>query len=276
MSADTTGKVSLDHIYTQPDPRAYFGALRGLEYRIPQTAKPFFADLIAEYRRAYGVAVPSVLDLGCSYGINGALLRCDATMDELYDRYSGPGAERSSHAELLESDRSLVHSRGGSAGLRFVGLDASRPALSYAVSAGFVDDALHADFENEEPGERERELLAGIDLVISTGCIGYITEKTISRIVEAQDGRRPWMAHFVLRMYPFEPVEAVLDAAGYRTVRHEGVFRQRRFAGEKERADVLGTLSSAGLDPGGLESDGWFYAHLYISRPQSHSERGAT
>jgi hypothetical protein len=27
-------------------------------------------------------------------------------------------------------------------------------------------------------------------------------------------------------------------------------------------------LSELGLDPDGLESDGWFYAELYISRPK--------
>src|SRR5262249_24553458 len=54
MHFDTTGKVALGHIYTQPDPRAYFGTLRELDYRIPELAKPYFAKLIEESREARG------------------------------------------------------------------------------------------------------------------------------------------------------------------------------------------------------------------------------
>ena len=92
MAFDATGKVALDHIYTQPDPRAYFRNLRGLDYLIPQLAKPYFHQA---HRGAPGRPrrwrCRSVLDVGCSYGINAALLSCDATMDELYDRYADRG-----------------------------------------------------------------------------------------------------------------------------------------------------------------------------------------
>jgi hypothetical protein len=43
------GKVSLSHIYTSSDPRAYINTLRRLDYRIPQLAKPYFADLSRSY-----------------------------------------------------------------------------------------------------------------------------------------------------------------------------------------------------------------------------------
>ncbi|MFI0351171.1 class I SAM-dependent methyltransferase [Actinomadura sp. 9N407] len=271
MRADT-GKISLDDIYTRPDPRAYFRTLRELDYFIPQLAKPYFRTLIQEYRDATGVRNPTVLDIGCSYGINAALLRCDATMDELYERYDGPGADKLGMAELLERDREMVLLRGaaldGPGSVRFLGLDSSRPALTYAAEAGFVDGAVHADLEENEPTERQRETLASADLVISTGCIGYVTERTLGRIVAAApEGRKPWMAHFVLRMFPFDPVEKVLDAAGYETVHAEETFRQRRFATAGEQSQVLDTLAAVGVDAGGPESEGWLSARLHISRP---------
>jgi hypothetical protein len=40
MDFDVTGKVSIDRICIQPDPRAYFGTLRELDYCIPQLANP--------------------------------------------------------------------------------------------------------------------------------------------------------------------------------------------------------------------------------------------
>ncbi|WP_067476490.1 class I SAM-dependent methyltransferase [Actinomadura hibisca] len=284
MDVGTTGKISLDHIYSQPDPRSYFGTLRPLEYQIPQLAKPHFAALAREYRESRpvsqhtvldtNVSDTTVLDIGCSYGINAALARCDATMDELYERYAGPDAARRDRAALLAHDREMVAARDGG-GVRFVGLDASGDALAYALAAGFLDDAVHADLESADPTEEQRRRLAA-DLVVSTGCLGYVTHRTIARVLEAnaEAGRRPWMAHFVLRMFPFDPVEDLLDAAGYRTERSELLFKQRRFATGEEQALVLDTLSDLGVDPGGLETDGWFYARLYLSRPRNRPERG--
>ncbi|MEV6877923.1 class I SAM-dependent methyltransferase [Amycolatopsis sp. NPDC051128] len=270
MPFDSTGKISFDHIYTAPDPRPFFGTLRRVAYHIPQLAKPYFAKLIEEYRAERGVARPTVLDVGCSYGVNAALRRCDATMDDLYAHYTGPDVRALDHAALVEADRNRVRSDNP----RFYGLDNSAPALEYALSAGFLDEALHADFERDDPDETQQKLLDDVDLVISTGCVGYVTEKTLSRIAR---GARPWMAHFVLRMFSYEPVAASLAELGYETAGVEGVFKQRRFASAEEQTQILDTLNAAGVDPAGLESDGWLYARLYVSRPEgSAAELAAT
>ncbi|WP_340562001.1 class I SAM-dependent methyltransferase [Streptomyces sp. GSL17-111] len=266
MRFDATGKVSLDHIYTQPDPRPYFTALRPLGYTVPQHAKPYFAKLVREYRDTHGVAVPQVLDIGCSYGINAALLKQDTTMEALYEHYAPGGEDRRTRAELLAEDRARARTRRP-APVRVVGLDTSAEALSYAVRAGHLDDAVHADLEQEEPTAAQRELLAGTDLVVSTGCLGYVTERTLTRVVAAQGGRRPWMAHFVLRMFPFDPIARALAELGYRTTRVEGLFPQRRFASPQEQDRVLAGMAAAGVPPGDLEADGWFAAQLFLSRP---------
>jgi SAM-dependent methyltransferase len=263
---DATGKVSLDHIYTQPDPRAYFGTLRELGYCIPQLAKPHFAALIEECRAWRGTAEPRVLDLGSSYGINAALLRCDVTMDDLYSRY-GAIAQDAPTGEVVAVDRELVRA-GRGVRARYLGLDISRPALSYATAAGFLDDAVLADLESGELTGSQRRQLAGVDLVVSTGCLGYVGAATIGKIVAACGDRLPWMAHFVLRMFPFDEIAATLARAGYDTVRLDRVFRQRTFVSPEEQAQVLDTLASVGVDPAGHETDGWFYAQLYVSRPR--------
>ncbi|MCG8918635.1 class I SAM-dependent methyltransferase [Actinokineospora sp. PR83] len=271
MDLDATGKTSFDHIYTEPDPRAYFSALRGLDYQIPELAKPYFAKLIQEYRQTQGVAVPQVLDIGCSYGINAALLRCDATMDELYTHYTDPAVTALDRDGLLAVDRAMVRSRDQLDGVRFVGFDASAPALAYAHAAGYLEDTVHADLEAGDPTPEQRARLSGTDLVISTGCVGYVTEATLTRVAAAQDGPLPWMAHFVLRMFPYTRVADALSDLGYDTVHVEGAFKQRRFASAEEQAQVLDTIAEAGVDPTGLESEGWLYAELHLSRP-----RGAT
>jgi SAM-dependent methyltransferase len=258
---DATGKISLEGIYTQPDPRGYFTTLRALDYDVPQSAAPIFRALTAQYRRAHGVPVPTVLDIGCSYGVNAALYR-GATMDGLYARYGGWTGTR---AALLERDRDLV--RTGARDARWVGLDVSGPALAYATEAGFLDDAVHADLEADEPTPRQRAVLAGADLVVSTGCLGYVTERTLARVIGTARDRLPWMAHFVLRMFPFDPIAERLAALGYDTVPVGGAFPQRRFASAREQQQILRTMAEAGVDPRGLEAEGRLYARLYVSTP---------
>lgn len=261
MPFDSTGKISFDHIYTAPDPRPFFGTLRRVGYEIPQLAKPYFTKLIAEHPAER----PTVLDVGCSYGVNAALQRCDATMDDLYAHYTGPAVRALDHAALVEADRKRTRTGGP----RWYGLDNSAPALEYALSAGFLDEVLHADLERDDPDFVQQKLLDDVDLVVSTGCVGYVTEKTLTRVAR---GARPWMAHFVLRMFSYEPIAESLAELGYETVSAGGVFRQRQFTSAEEQAQILDTLSAAGVDPTGLESDGWLYAQLYVSRPEGSAE----
>lgn len=261
----TTGKASFDDIYSRPDPRDYYARMSELDYGIPELAKPHLHRQIAEYRAATGAA-PSVLDIGCSYGVNAALLRLDTTLAELAGSYADPDAGTD---EFITRDRARLTAADALPGVRFIGMDASAPALDYACAAGLLDAVVHADLEATDPTDEQRAVLASADLVISTGCIGYVTEKTIVRIATAHPERRPWMAHFVLRMYGFGPIEAELAALGYRTERMPGEFAQRRFASAAEREQVLGTLASNGIDTTGLEDEGRLYANLYVSRPLS-------
>jgi SAM-dependent methyltransferase len=268
LDLDATGKVSLDHLYVQDDPRLYFGALRKLDYCIPQLAKPYFTKLIQEYRQTERVDVPTVLDIGCSYGVNAALLKCDATIDELYERYGRPDSQGLGREALLTRDRDFVRSRSHLDATRFVGLDSSEPALSYALAAGMLDEGVCADLERDDPTDEQRTRFAEADLIISTGCLGYVSERTIRKVATASGERLPWMAHFVLRMFPYGPVAEALSELGYETVQIEGLFKQRRFASEHEQSTVIDNLSGTGVDPRGLEDEGWLYAQLYLSLPR--------
>lgn len=261
---DTTGKASFDEIYTRPDPREYYARMSELDYRIPELAKPQFQEQIRQWRVAHDGADPTVLDIGCSYGVNAALLRLDVGIEELAASYDDPAADP---ATLIARDRARIAAADALPGVRFIGMDASEPALNYARSAGLLHGTVHADLESTEPTDEQCELLASADLVVSTGCIGYVTEKTLARVVSAHPQRRPWMAHFVLRMFSFAPIEAELAALGYRTEQLPGAYAQRRFASAEERAQVLNTLSANGIDTAGREDEGWLYADLHVSRP---------
>lgn len=280
VSLHSTGKASFDDIYTRPDPREYYARMAELDYCIPELAKPYFAKLIDDYRAATGIAAPTVLDLGCSYGVNAALLRLDLTMPELARHYVGvsdaeTGERAETTAELTARDRALL-AADQLPTVRFLGMDASRPALEYARGAGLLHDIVHADLESADPTEAQRRTIASADLVVSTGCVGYITDRTLLRVARAHGGKLPWMAHFVLRMFSFDPIAVRLGELGYRTERVPGAFRQRRFASDDERLSVLNTLEANGVDTEGYESDGWLYAQLYLSRPRLSTDHEDT
>ncbi|MCM6775529.1 class I SAM-dependent methyltransferase [Nocardia sp. CDC159] len=261
VSLHSTGKASFDDIYDRPDPSAYYGRLAELDYCIPELAKPHFHGLFAECAATLGHP-PTVLDLGCSYGVNAALLRFDATIAELAEHYrSGDTAAR------IARDRDRLAGVDHQPGVRFIGMDASAPALRYAAAAGLLHEVVHADLEVADPTEPQRQLLASADVVISTGCIGYISERTLLRVARAHGHRLPWMMHFVMRMFDFEPIGRELARIGYRVERRPGTFRQRRFASADEQKQVLKALSDRGIDPTGLEADGWLHAELHICLP---------
>ncbi len=149
-----------------------------------------------------------------------------------------------------------------------VGLDASANAIKYAVEANLLDDGVATDLESGRPSPAAAAVLDDADLVISTGCVGYVGESTFKGILEVNAPRKPWMVHFVLRMFPFTDIRETLDLLGYVTEKVEDqTFLQRRFASDEEQEHVLERLSGLGIDPTGLEAEGWYHAEAFISRP---------
>ncbi len=265
---DEVGKIDLTNIYDRPDPRLYYSTLRRLEYMIPETAKPVFQEVIGAYRQARHKDRIRIVDVGCSYGINAAILKGDLEMAQLYSLYSSEITANARRNQLLVRDQTLVEEIVKDAELEVVGLDASANAIKYAVEANLLDDGVAADLESGPPTPEVATVLDDADLVISTGCIGYVSESTFKSILEVNAPNKPWMVHFVLRMFPFTEIQETLDACGYVTEKvKDQTFLQRRFASEEEQEHVLERLSGLGIDPEGLESEGWYHAEAFISRP---------
>ncbi len=268
FALDETGKIDITDIYNKPDPRRYYSTLRHLEYQIPGTAKPVFQRVISAYRHAHEKDKVRVLDVGCSYGVNAVILKCDLGMDQLYDLYACQAGASTKRNQLLAHDQSLMDECIKDGELEVVGLDISKSAVDYAVEAHLLDDGVAANLEAGAPPSEAAAVLDEADLVISTGCIGYVGKKTLKGILDANAPQKPWMTHFVLRMFPFDERGAVLEHFGYVTEKVENqTFVQRRFASDEEQEHVLQRLSELGIDPSGLEAEGWYHAEAFISRP---------
>lgn len=264
-------KFNMDHIYNQPDPRSYFQELKKFDYSIPDTANPIFQKLVQQLQRRRNDTI-HVLDLGCSYGVNAALLKYDLTIPALYEHWGQELAD-ATQSEILEHDQRFFSKLDEAEDIRVFGLDQAEKAIAFAEKAGLLDDGLAINLETEPLPEQAGQELAAVDLVTSTGCIGYVTEKSFDRLLPAiTQGERPWFANFVLRMFPFDAIEETLDDWGYVTEKLTSeTFVQRRFASSEEQEQVMEQLRDQGVDPAGKESEGNLLAEFYLSRPKEEA-----
>lgn len=259
-------KASFDDIYLRDDPRDYFSVLGSLDYSIPDLARPIIRQIASAWRKETGRAA-TILDLGSSYGINAALFRYPLTFDMLRRRYARREMLQLSGAETRALDRNYFRSWPRVQAERLIAADVSAPAIAYAVEAGLVDDGIVHDFERGRPDDAACAKLNGVDILFSTGCVGYVTERTFDAILDCS-ARAPWVVSFVLRMFDYRPIEDALSKRGLVTEKlGSAAFVQRRFRDETEAGEVIGVLKGRGLDPAGLEAEGLFYAELFVSRP---------
>ena len=274
MSDDTTFekinavKASMDDIYDQSDPRAYFRELHKLGYTIPGIAKPIFQKLIHHLQRRRDDTV-HVLDMGCSYGVNAALLKHDLSMEELYEHWDQKALVEATSEEVVTYDRRFFNNLDEHEDISVIGLDQADSAIAFAKESGLLDEGIAVNLETEPLPTLAKEELAPVDLVISTGCVGYVTKKSFESLLPAvTQEQEPWIANFVARMFPFNSIEETLNDWGYVTERLEGqTFDQRHFASAKEQERVIDQLRTQGIDPTGKETEGHLVAEFYLSRP---------
>ena len=264
---DATGKTVFDGIYTAPDPRPYCEAMQALDYAIPKHAHPMFSKLFQDYREQSGKESVRVLDLGSSYGINAALLRLDLGLPDLFQRYTSPEAQALSSNELMQRDRNDYYLQPTQQTVDMVGFDISAPALQYAQDVGLIVDAVQANLETDEVTTRQSQQLENTDCIISSGCIGYVTTTTLEKIIDVCAPHLPWMGHCVLRMFSLQQLTTLLQTRGYEVDINPEPVPQRRFASHEEQAQVLSRLHELGVDPTGLENQGWLYAWLITATP---------
>lgn len=269
---DRDGKIDLRQIYDEPDPRGYYQTLSNLDYRIPAAAEPVFRQTISQLRRIRRCSRTTVLDVGSSYGVNAAILKHRYSLPGLFDIYGRDATEGQSRRELVVRDQTLFGNGRSDDTMVAIGLDRSAKAIQYANEAGIIDDGIVANLEERAPTPAEARNIAPVDLVLSTGAVGYVGSSTFAHILKVTR-RSPWFALFALRMFPIDRIAATLKKCRYRVFRLEGeTFRQRRFANRQERNEVLARLAVLGIDPSGRESEGWLHAEFFLACPAPEAD----
>lgn len=267
-SSDETilAKADFGSIYDQPDPRAYYTTLAEPDYRIPQHGADVFDRLLRADRTTTSQDAPTVLDLCCSYGIVTTLLTTDLRMSDVTDHYTSDDTAQMSDHELVAADRDLLRMHRRPDPARTIGVDVAKNAVEYALDTGALDAGAVENLETDDPSPRLAELLSGVDLITTTGGVGYVTELSFERLLRHAPPTVS-VAAFCLRTYDYSGVRDTLDAHGLVTERAEGTVRQRRFTSDEEREWALASVHDHGYDAAGLEDEGYYHAQLYVSRP---------
>lgn len=260
-------KADFSSMYTSPGPRAYFEALMPLDYQIPEHGTRFIDSVLAALPAHE--APTTVLDVCCSYGINAALMRSTLSLTRLGEHYRSFEVAEVPAEVRIARDHEFFAGHARDRRLRLLGLDASRPAIDYARRVGLLDEGWCDDLEHTDPSPQLLAGLGEVDVVVCTGGVGYVGAPTFARILSAMTiHEHTRVVSYVLRSIDYAPIASALERFGLITEAVPGeVVRQRRFADEQEQDATVRAVRSRGLDPTGLEDEGWHYASCFVSRP---------
>ena len=263
-------KKDFTDIYGQKFPNDYLEEMRRLHYRIPNKTKSFYLSLAEQlYKR---LARPiNILDIGSSYGINAALMKHDLEMSDLDDFFlKRENASMEQTKQFFEKLPSNNH-------LKFYQIDISDPALQFSEEVKLCKKGICVNLETESFSINE---IPSFDMIIATGCIGYIGYKAFSNLfvlIKKQQTKfsqseidKPIFAFSVLRIFDMEKIQQTFDYYGYSLVRTDlGPIRQRQFSDSEEKSQTVSLLHDKGIDSKDYEDDGYFYAHFYIASPKN-------
>lgn len=265
-------KKDFTNIYTQKTPFAYLKEMKRLSYRIPDHTKPLYLSLAKQLFEKQNRPV-NIIDIGSSYGINSALLKYDLKMSDLDDFFltdPHPTNQQTQEffGEFFENKT-----------MNFYQIDISKPALQFSEDAGLCKKGFDVNLET-----CNIELLKDLprfDLVIATGCIGYIGYKAFVTLFELINNRKddftntaPMFAFSALRIFDMKNIKRTFEYYGYSLVKTDlEPICQRQFSNADEKSQTLSLLHGMGIDTKQYEEKGNFYADFYVASPKNISNQ---
>lgn len=262
-------KKDFTNIYTQKFPNAYLKEMKRLDYRIPDKTKPLYLSIAKQLYKKLSKKI-NIIDIGSSYGINSALMKYDLKMSELDDFFL-------EQEPSIEQSKQIFENLSYDGTLDFYQIDVSEPALKFSENTGLCKKGICVNLES---GNLPIKEIPRSDMIIATGCIGYIGYKAFSNLFELIKKQQsesnlefsekgPVFAFSVLRIFDMKKIEKTFDHYGYSLVKSDlKPIRQRRFSDLEEKHKTISLLHSKGIDTKRLEDDGHFYADFFIASPK--------
>ena len=265
-------KTNFTDIYTQDSPYEYLKEMNRLEYSIADSTKPLYNSIIEQLEETLSRPI-NILDLGSSYGINSALMKYDLTMLELNNFFLT--GTKPTKKEIKQFYKECKNNDN----MNFYQIDISKKALKFSQEMNLCKKGMNVNLESEKLNLRES--LPKIDIVIATGCVGYIGYKAFLNLLKIIKNRQlnskksekefitPIFAFSVLRMFDMNDIEEVFEMYDYSIVKSDiKPIHQRSFSDVKEKAQTISILHEREIDTKKYEDDGNFYADFYIARPK--------
>ena len=261
-------KRDFTDIYTQKFPNEYLKEMKRLDYRIPDKTKPLYLFLARQIHKKISRTI-KIIDIGSSYGINSALMRHNITMSDLDNFFL-----KENHPPTKEQARQFFEKLPVDDTLSFYQIDISDPALKFSEDVNLCKKGICV---NLETGNLPIKNIPESDMVIATGCIGYIGYKAFSNLFEiikkqktnSENFQSPVFAFSVLRIFDMEKIEKTFDHYGYSIVKSDlKPIRQRKFSDSEEKNKTISLLHDKEINTKWYEDDGHFYADFYIASPK--------
>lgn len=266
-------KKNFTNIYTQDSPYEYLKEMDRLEYSISDTTKSLYNSIIEQLEETLSRPI-NVLDLGSSYGINSSLMKYDLTMAELNNFFlNGTKPTKKETKQFYDEHTSNDN-------INFYQIDISEEALKFSEEMDLCKRGMNVDLEAEKLNLLES--LPKMDIVIATGCIGYIGYKAFANLLKVIKNRQfnynkskkdyvaPIFAFSVLRMFDMEDIIEVFEMYDYSVVKSDiKPIHQRNFSDPKEKAQTISILHSKGVNTEKYEDEGNFYADFYIAKSKN-------
>lgn len=252
-------------LYNLTSSRPYFRRMKELDYQIPTSANLVYRWCIEEIRQIHGTRALTVLDLCAGYGINGALMKCDHSLEQLYDYLADKNSTASCDPFF---DRLSLLSKSADQDLKVLGLDVAANALAYGRAAGFMDEVCAVNLETDQIPPPLETAIGDCALITITGGFSFIGIKTFEKIlaaVERVGTNKPWIVGFPLLHTKLGELTALLESHGYviqPVLEHR--IRQRRFANSSEQKREHEALARADLS---ASDDAYFESHLLLAQP---------
>ena len=265
-------KKDFTNIYTQKTPYSYLKEMQVLQYRIADHTKPLYLSLAEQLYNKLQRPI-NILDIGSSYGINSALMKHDLVMSELDDFFLTKDEPNITQTkQFFEKQPQNDH-------LNFYEIDISNPALVFSEDFGLCEKGICVNLETDN--SKLIQELPEFDMVIATGCIGYIGYKAFSNLFEVIKNQKayspipesqditPIFAFSVLRIFDMEKIQKTFDYYGYSLINSDvEPIPQRQFSDADEQSQTISLLHEKGIDTKNYEDEGHFYADFYVASPK--------
>jgi len=186
-------KKDFTNIYTQKTPYSYLKEMQVLQYRIADHTKSLYLSLAEQLYNKLQRPI-NILDIGSSYGINPALMKHDLVMSELDDFFL-----TKDESNIIQT-KQFFEKQFQNNHLNFYQIDISNPALVFSEDSGLCEKGICVNLETDN--SRLIRELPEFDMVIATGCIGYIGYKAFSNLFEVIKNKKHTLLHLNPKTLP--------------------------------------------------------------------------